>query len=164
MAYTEKTIIRFMDKISKRKDGCWDWKSAFFNDGYGYFSYGSRKEGNYRTYRAHRFSYLLFKGEIPEEICVCHTCDNPKCVNPNHLFLGSRSDNTRDMYNKGRGVNNRGENHGMSKLKEKDIKLIFKLRKKGLTQAVIGRNFGVGQDSISRILNHRRWGYGGIYS
>lgn len=85
---------RFFDKINKT-DSCWVWKASL-RCGYGAFKY------NGKTIGAHVFSYQIHKGEIPERMCVCHTCDNPSCVNPDHLFLGSYSDNMKDAFNKSR--------------------------------------------------------------
>ena len=79
--------------------GCWEWKRATNNIGYGMFRI---KQGLMRT--AHRVSYELFNGPIPNGMVVCHTCDNPKCVNPDHLWAGTMLDNIRDMDSKGRRV------------------------------------------------------------
>jgi len=79
--------------------GCWEWKRATNNIGYGMFRI---KQGLMRT--AHRVSYELFNGPIPNGMVVCHTCDNPKCVNPDHLWVGTMLDNIRDMDSKGRRV------------------------------------------------------------
>lgn len=92
-------LKRFMNKVEKT-DSCWIWKAArVMGQGYGMIKVGTK------TYRAHRLSYELFKGEIPSGMYICHTCDNPPCVNPDHLFLGTASDNNRDKMEKGRFCN-----------------------------------------------------------
>ena len=94
----ETTEQRFNKKYVINDDtDCWEWTAALNNIGYGMFSWGPRKM---RT--AHRASYELFTGPIPAGLSVCHTCDNPICVNPKHLWTGTRKDNYDDMVSKGR--------------------------------------------------------------
>lgn len=95
---------RFYKKIKIVETGCWEWTAARYNNKhmYGSFRYNSKKT------LAHRASYLIYNGDIPEGLLVCHTCDNEKCVNPGHLFLGTQSDNMQDMLSKNRG---RHKNH-----------------------------------------------------
>lgn len=100
--------------------GCWLWDQSLRTDGYG----NAFAEGKVQV--AHRLSYKAFSGEIPDGICVLHRCDVRACVNPEHLWLGTRLDNVRDMYAKGRENNIalRGEDHGCSRLTEDDVREI----------------------------------------
>ena len=129
--------------------GCWDWKGCCpKNPGYGQFrSYG-------KIYRAHIASWLIFKGEIPAGRFVCHTCDNPRCSNPEHLFLGSNLENIQDMLSKGRHpymAKERDKNH-KTKIFTKDFHEIMQLYKNGYTQSQIAKKFGVAQISISKAI------------
>jgi hypothetical protein len=92
--YKNDPKILFERKILKQPNGCWLWNGALNKDGYGVF--GIKAEG------AHRASYKMYKGEIPKGILVCHKCDIPRCVNPDHLFLGTQLDNIRDAQSKNR--------------------------------------------------------------
>jgi hypothetical protein len=149
--YLEKRKMQFLKKIKVIKT-CWEWQGFINKLGYGTTSLRSK------FILAHRLAWILFKEEIPKEIHVCHTCDNPLCVNPDHLFLGTHQDNMNDMFMKNR-KSHKGENHPRSKLCEKDINEIFKLRKNGWTQTKIAELFGVYQTVISRILNKKLWSH-----
>lgn len=92
---------RFMTKYEKDpKTLCWNWKAGKHPYGYGFF-YCTISEKR-STHQAHRYSYFLYKGKIPAGMYICHHCDNPGCVNPSHLFLGTPKDNMEDMMKKGR--------------------------------------------------------------
>jgi len=119
------TEQRFWNKVNKT-DTCWLWTASKRNKGYGAFSY--TRDGKMIQDRAHRYSWEIHKGSIPEGLFVLHSCDVPACVNPSHLFLGNNQENVDDMMNKGRHVSGgtyiqkyegkyeRGESHHGAKL------------------------------------------------
>lgn len=102
----EKALISDLDRLKlyiKENKDCWEWTGSRDRFGYGWFRM------NQKSIKAHRASYILHKGDIPKGkgyhgTCVCHSCDNPSCVNPNHLWLGTITDNNRDAIKKGRKV------------------------------------------------------------
>ena len=146
---------RFWDKVDKRcgQDSCWEWKAGQDSNSYGlYWLYGKHE-------KAHRVAWMKTNGEIPSGMLVCHHCDNRVCCNPSHLFLGTHSDNAKDMVNKGRGADFRGEKHPQSKLDEMDIKFIRYWLKKGYSQRKIASVFGVDQTHISGIKTGKTWGH-----
>lgn len=136
-------------KVSER--GCWEWLGYKTRKGYGTQRFGGKK------ILAHRYSYELYNGKIPDGLCICHKCDNPSCVNPDHLFLGTIQENNLDCIKKGRIA--RGEKRG-SKLKEEDIKLIRNLYNTyKIYHKQIATMFGVSRTSITLILNNKRWSH-----
>ena len=132
---------RFWDKV-KKTDNCWEWIAAKSWCGYGQFRYGDSMKS------AHRVALQLDGIDIPSGMCVCHHCDNPSCVNPDHLFLGTQTDNVADMHNKGRATKASGEKHGNCTISELDVWLIRNVKS---TNAAIARFLGVSQSSVSGI-------------
>jgi len=140
---------RFFHHVEKTP-ACWLWTAAK-TPRYGSFYVDGRNK------LAHRYSYEIHKGRIPKGLYVCHTCDNPSCVNPDHLFLGSAKDNTDDMMTKGRGMWPSGTRHHLSRLSDDDVTCIRS--QKGLqTQSRLAAKFGVDQSHISRIMHSQKRG------
>src|SRR3990167_2058280 len=149
MPQIKNTVKDFWDKVDKT-DSCWLWKVGKNKDGYGRFRFEMKIKVS------HRFAWEITFGKIPSGMLVCHKCDNPPCVNPSHLFLGTHKDNAIDKSQKGRGYNRSGENNGMCKLKFTAIKKVRSLYKSGkYRQKELADSFKVGQDYISRIVNYK---------
>lgn len=142
------TKERFEEKFAKG-NGCWDWTGFKNSVGYGYFRLNGKSK------LAHRVSWEIHVGEIPNGLCVLHKCDNPKCVNPLHLFLGTNQDNINDKVAKNRQSKLKGEVHGMSKLTEKQVVEIRNIV--GLSQRKIATIYGVHQTLIGLILRGENW-------
>lgn len=149
---------RFWEKVYKTND-CWWWIASVDGCGYGCFGKSrARKNKTTALTKAHRFSYELHNGKIPNGMMVCHKCDNPGCVNPNHLFLGTQKDNTEDRRKKGRVVSAGGEKHGMAKLNRKQVEKIKKEYSTGnFSQAFLGKKYGVNQTMIGFIVRGCNW-------
>lgn len=130
--------------------GCWNWTASKDGDGYGRFGVRRTIKG------AHRVSYTLHTGNITEGLHVLHKCDNPSCVNPDHLFLGTHSENMADKTTKGRSP--RGSKHGRSKLTEKKVQMIRYIHDRlGTTQGNLAEIFNVNTDYIGRIVRREYW-------
>lgn len=140
----------------EKPSGCWEWRSSkAVRGGYGQLTHGHKLK------KAHRVSYEVFVGPIPAGMFVCHKCDNPPCVNPAHLFLGTPGDNHKDMHRKQRGFVPealRGSKHPSTKLTEQDVIDIKNLLRAGETpQVEIARKYGVSKTLITRIKKGKTW-------
>lgn len=168
MRWPQTSNERFWGHVSKT-DGCWEWTGSTQGRGYGsFFADG-------RSHQAHRWIYEQFFGPQPKHIHICHKCDNPICIRPDHLFAGTRSDNMKDCAGKGRNVmqkfpershfkgkNNiqcRGERQGNSKLKSQDIAEIKSLASSGLSSARIAPMFGVHPAHVRKIVRGNAWAH-----
>lgn len=148
---------RFLDKVTYEPNtGCWLWLGACQSGGYGFMAIDATRK-NRKSSAAHRISYILFKGDIPNEIVVCHTCDVCSCVNPDHLFLGTNADNSKDMVLKGRQA--KGESQGASKLKSDYVLKIMDMCNNGVSKIEISRIFNVTKENIYSICSGETWGH-----
>jgi len=141
---------------------CWVWqRQVRKNFPHGVTSF--RFNGRETKHQAHRVAYILWKGKIPESLFVLHQCDNPRCINPDHLHLGTQKDNIREMRERGRAKDetrgSKGEKHHKSKLKDEDILKIRKLRSEGYTGTKLAQMFGVTNPMIYYICNNKNWNH-----
>lgn len=134
---------------------CWTMTGRPRQDGYFEVTRGRRAAG--RTILAHRAVWEVFNGPIQGGLCACHHCDNRACVNPAHLFLGTRGDNNRDAAAKGRMA--RGEGNGQARLTAAEVLEIRDRRDAGETQNEIARSFGVSQSHVSAIVRRELWSH-----
>ena len=150
---------RFWPKVDVRgPDECWEWTACKNSRGYGLVW----DSGGYSF--ANRVAWELTNGPIPDVLCVCHRCDNPRCVNPKHLFLATIVENNADRDRKARNNKgkhcNVGEKHGMAKFTETQI---LSIRKEyaggGIYQRELGEKYGTDQSYISYIVNRKRWSH-----
>jgi len=140
---------RLMEKVVISDSACWEWMGARYWTGYGLII------ANKVRYATHRASYMLYTGDIPAGKVVCHKCDNPPCVNPAHLFLGTKAENSADMVNKQRSAT--GERNGKSKLTEMQAREILSLRDSGKSLRLVADHFGVTKKTIHFIWQGVNW-------
>lgn len=153
--YTPLDLARFWTKvaITANPDKCWEWQASCRSDGYGQLN---MKNHSPKITSAHRISWEITYGEIPDGMWVLHRCDNRKCVNPSHLFLGTRADNELDKMNKGRQPS--GERVGLHKLTSENVKQIREIYATEKTnQYELAKRYGVNQSVISLIVNRKAW-------
>ncbi len=156
-ARSSASAAKFWENCERTEFGCLEWKGAPMAGGYGRVRINGQ-----RTSKAHRHAWYLSHGSIPEGMFVCHKCDNPICVNPEHLFLGTAHDNMRDMAAKGRaaGSTRRGERHPLAKLTEAQVSEIARRyvpRGPGKSNAgELAREFGVRRETIRHVALGRR--------
>ena len=160
MFTTQQTLSQWLEQNAVQvSSGCVEWKKTIDTRGYGRLKQGGR------SYSAHRVSYELSYGYIPCGLCVCHKCDNPKCVNPAHLFLGTTLDNMRDRDIKNRRFTPRGVLHGRSSLNERKVRLIRQFLERypharkqlGSPYPFLASWFGVTTAAIYSVHVRRTW-------
>ena len=132
---------------------CWEWQWGKTTAGYGVF------RTNNKLVLAHRFAWSLVNGPIPGGLFVCHHCDNPSCVRPSHLFVGTQKDNMRDCVSKGRQA--RGERTPLAKLRAADVLSIRDAYEKGESQQALAQTYNMGRASISLIVRGKLWAHVG---
>lgn len=132
---------------------CWIWTGGKNKKGYGSLSY------NGKTTIAHRLSYELYIGQIPNEMLICHHCDTPSCINPGHLFLGTNLDNSNDKFSKGRNKSSPGQRNGNSKLTDDQVRSIKKKLKNGVKVSDISKQYEVSETNISYIKKEKTWSH-----
>ena len=141
---------RFWDKVEKT-DTCWNWTASSADGRYGQFKY------NGTMVLAHRLSWKLHNGPIPEGKHVLHKCNNPRCVNPKHLYIGTHTDNMRDKFKDGTSF--RGKNHPLARLTEETVKTIKWLISRGAMQKDLAVIYGVAPNTISEVNSGRTWSH-----
>lgn len=164
-----REIAEFKARTLPAQNGCIEWSGNRDTTGYGRFCFKRRIE------LAHRAAWRLFKGPVEAGQCVLHKCDNPPCVNPDHLFLGDRGDNARDMSNKGRQwiqrnpsrradtlncppeLRPRGESHGNAKLSEADVLAIRRRAFMGESNKALAIDFNCTATLISQVVRGQIW-------
>ena len=161
---SDKDIERFWSKVDIRNtDGCWNWIASKNKKGYGEFYLK-----NVPHLHAHQISWMIVRGNISNGMCVLHKCDNPSCVNPTHLFLGTNQDNVNDKMTKGRwkskflyGKNHpqHGTNSKFNKLSDSDVLKIRELKAQGNTLRGLAKQFGVSHGVINNIIQKRKWSW-----
>lgn len=173
--YSQEVLKLFESKVSRPNAyDCWEWLAYKLKAGYGCFNGLGVKS------LAHRLAFQLYKGRIPEGLVVIHACDNPSCVNPSHLSLGTPKDNMDDMWNKGRGVVGKrysgnenisrrkpellthGSEHWKAKLTEDDVRYImenFKRRDKEFGTKGLAAKLGVTQAAVSKVVRGINWNH-----
>jgi len=149
---------RFWPKVdAKGPDECWPWTGSRSRHGYGRIGLGGKRG---RVEIASRVSWELSHGPIPDGMGVLHRCDNPSCVNPAHLFLGTQADNVADMYAKGRGNRPRGEAHTCARF---TVDQVLSIRQSyaagGISQRELGERYGVSHRAIGRLVAGKTWSH-----
>jgi hypothetical protein len=153
----EDAEVVFWCHVRSSRDSCWEWQHRLNHCGYGAFI--ARVNG-IRYHTAHRYSYAVHNGITPPGLCVCHKCDNPRCVRPDHLFLGSHLDNARDRDRKGRAATPRGSRNGSARLTEAaviDIRRRYENRE--ASQGELAREYGVHIHSVHRVIRRISWSH-----
>ena len=153
MEITAAIKARFWSKVVMGSDCCWEWDGAYrAKDNYGAFTVGRK------TFSAPRFAYEMEYGPIPEGLLILHSCDNRKCIRPEHLEAGTQAKNIKDCVVRGRHVPPKGEKNGMSKLTAETVAAI-RAEYDGVrgSMTALSKKYGVGVPSIHNVIRRRRW-------
>lgn len=150
-------IERFWPRVNKNGDnGCWNWTAALSAAGYGQIG----AQGERKILYTHRLSWEIANGQIPNGMVICHKCDNPKCCNPDHLFMGTQKQNMQDARKKGRDVHSRhpncfpiGHKAARAKITNEQASEMMKEIYGGALRSVTAKKFGVSVSLISKIIN-----------
>ena len=147
---------KFWSKVSKAEENaCWEWSGALRWNGYGVFRHLNK------SVLAHRASFIIHKGPIPDGCVICHSCDNRKCCNPNHLWSGTQKENLQDMFNKNRDAKSKPkgscQNHPRAKLKNTDIDIIKNEYKSGISSRIIAKKYNVSKRTILNVVQGKNW-------
>jgi hypothetical protein len=143
-------VVRFWAKV-KKTDTCWLWHGAVSAQ----HGYGLLRIRRGKLMLAHRFSFELHNGPIKDRLCVLHTCDNRRCVNPNHLWLGTRTDNAADREQKRRGTYE--EDHPMARLNRQQVWDIRKFRALGVSTHALADVYGITRAYVSAVVRRESW-------
>ncbi len=149
---------RLEQKVVVTPSGCWEWPGGGNGKGYAHIDM-KHWDWPERTVSLHRLVYMLCVGPIPDEMCVLHRCDNPPCLRPDHLFLGTNADNIADKVAKGRHRSPRGEKHGMHRLTAEGVMDIRRRAARGESFISIGRDLGFSDSHISAVVKGKVWSH-----
>jgi hypothetical protein len=147
--FTPRELARFWKHVAKGGDACWLWTGSVRPDGYGQVTLGGRNN------LVPRAMWVITNGPIPGGLNVCHSCDNPTCCNPAHLFLGTQQANVLDMVAKRRHAI--GAKHGLSKLTEAQVVEMRNRHAQGERVGVLAKNYGVSPATVCRVVHRNGW-------
>ena len=166
-----RSLLDLPDRVRSKvqvnpETGCWEWTGSRMKKGYGRLGVGSRTDGTRRTVSTHRYVWEWFNGPIPDlpsadyrGACVLHRCDNPACVNPEHLFLGSHRANMADRDAKGRLRVLKGAARSTAKLTDRRVRQMFELHEQGWSKQAMADYFEIDRATVYRILDRKRWAH-----
>lgn len=149
---SRRIFRRFWRTVSKSR-GCWEWTARKSPTGYGMFHMLGK------DYRAHRVSWWLEHGQLPADLGVLHKCDNPACIRPSHLVLGTQQDNIRDMEAKNRGVHVIGTRHGRARLDPEKVRAIRSTPLQHGSMTRLARLYGVSYHAIRAVIDGTYWAH-----
>ena len=158
MSLCSAAVAEKMRHYTVIEKGCWEYAGGLNHDGYGVIHTSSPEmEPRHRSLKAHRVSYAYHNKIDPNEMLVCHRCDNPSCINPAHLFLGTNKENTQDMIKKGRAACHKGENNGGAKATREIVLHVVALIKKGKGNKFIAASLPITHSQVSLIRLGKSW-------